>query len=90
MTRSGHRAPVLAPPGVPEETAARATPDPLLPLAQRASGGDREALARLLSLIAPSVVASSRNPSTPAPSEKIVLSLGSVLSSPCGGRKLSA
>ena len=60
MTRSGHRAPVLAPPGVPEETEAPATPDPLLPLARRASGGDREALARLLSLIAPSVVTTVR------------------------------
>ena len=60
MTRPGHRAPFLDPPGAPEETAAPPAPDPLLPLAQRASGGDREALARLLSLIAPSVVTTVR------------------------------
>jgi RNA polymerase sigma factor (sigma-70 family) len=34
--------------------------DPLLPLVQRAAGGEREALARLLSLIAPSIVAAVR------------------------------
>ena len=61
MTRSGHRAPpVLAPAAMPEEPAAPATVDPLLPLARQASGGDREALARLLSLIAPSVVTTVR------------------------------
>jgi len=46
-------------PGEPEETAPPAS-DPLLPLAQQASGGDREALARLLSLIAPAIVTTVR------------------------------
>jgi len=62
MTRPGHRAPALhetGEPGVPEEAAPPA-PDPLLPLAQRASRGDREALARLLSLVAPAVVTTVR------------------------------
>jgi RNA polymerase sigma factor (sigma-70 family) len=60
MTRPVHRAPALGPPGAPEEAAASAAPDPLLPLAERAAGGDRDALARLLSLIAPSVVTTVR------------------------------
>ncbi len=65
MTRPGHRAPALnetgetGEPGVPEEAAPPA-PDPLLPLAQRASRGDREALARLLSLVAPAIVTTVR------------------------------
>jgi RNA polymerase sigma-70 factor (ECF subfamily) len=60
MTRPGHRAPALDPPGAPEEAAASTGPDPLLPLAERAAAGDREALARLLSLIAPAVVTTVR------------------------------
>ena len=60
MTRPGHRAPAPEPAGVPDEPAAPPAPDPLLPLARRASGGDREALARLLSLIGPSIVTTVR------------------------------
>src|SRR5262245_44514548 len=60
MTRSGHRAPALDERGVSDETAPPPGPDPLLPLAQRASRGDREALARLLSLGAPAVVTTVR------------------------------
>lgn len=60
MTRPGHRVPAPARPGVPEDAPPAAAPDPLLPLARRAAGGDREALARLLSLIAPAVVTTVR------------------------------
>lgn len=45
---------VPEPPGTPIEVPGS---DPLLPLVQQAARGEREALARLLSLIAPSIVA---------------------------------
>lgn len=44
----------------PDEGAHEAAADPLLPLVRRAARGEREALARLLSLIAPSVVSAVR------------------------------
>lgn len=60
MTHPGPRALPPDPRGASQQTGEDSAPDPLLPLAQRASGGDRDALARLLSLIAPSIVTTVR------------------------------
>ena len=60
MTRPGPRALPPDPGGVSQPSEEDGAPDPLLPLARRAAGGDRDALARLLSLIAPSIVTTVR------------------------------
>jgi len=60
VPRPQHPAAPTIDPDRPGATVEEQASDPLLPLVQRAARGEREALARLLSLIAPSIVSAVR------------------------------